>query len=99
MGVGAAAGLIATAFEAAGFSDIANSIRTVSFVIMGVGAAITYVLPIIDMVGKKLQAEGWKTQMAWIWLLGISAVIAVIGAAFAAWKSNTDEAKLEKMNK
>lgn len=99
MGAGAAVGLIATAFEAAGDPKFAEGIRAISFVIMGVGAAITYVLPIIDMVGKKLQAEGWKTQMAWIWLLGISAVIGVIAAAVTAFKSNTNEAKLEKMNK
>ena len=109
MVAGSAVGLLASAFESAGWKEGANALEKVSVVLMGVGTGLQVLSAIVPVVetafagaGKKIAIAGVTASAAWLWVLGIAAAVAAvvaIGVAVAkAAKEASDEFKLEKLN-
>ena len=100
IGVGAVAGLLASAFEEMGMEDAAEKTRWVSTAIIGLGTAFTILSPVIEIVGQKLVEKGIEAAGAWWWItlivVAVTATLVGVIAIFKAINNNSIEGRMKK---
>lgn len=105
-GVGVAASMLGGIFEELGLTELGEAFSTVGQYVTVFGSSLMAIGPMVSTFGKtamgwslKLQAAGWSTQMAWIWIVAIIAavvaLIALVAIMFNNIKNSSPEAKLE----
>ena len=97
---GAACAGLSAIFQAAGWDEGAEAMSKISGIVMGLGAVFMVLPPIITGVGKVIATAGLTAGAAWIWILGIAALITVLIVGISHFsKANTGLAKnIEKTN-
>lgn len=105
-GVGVAASMLGGIFEEMGLTEVGEAFSTVGQYATVFGSSLVAIGPMVSSFGKtamgwsvKLQAAGWSTQAAWIWIVAIIAaviaLIALVAIMFNNIKNSSPEAKLQ----
>ena len=108
-GVGVAMSMLGGIFEELGLTELGEAFSTVGQYATMFGSALTMLGPAVATIGKlgtsvatKLQAAGWSTMAAWLWVALIAAaviaLVIAIAAIFKTIKENSPEEKLKKAN-
>ena len=97
---GAACAGLSAIFQAAGWDEGAEAMSKISGIVMGLGAVFMVLPPIITGIGKVIATTGLTAGAAWIWIIGIAALIAVLVVGIShISKANNGLAKdIEKTN-
>lgn len=99
MAVGGAVGLLSVLFENMGWEEGAEGASAVSAALVTLGGVLSGLPSVISFVGSVATATGISVQAAWIWVVGIVAVIGLIVGAVVAMNNAAKEKSLENRMK